>query len=381
MNLTIENLTVAYEGTKAVSNVSFNVNSGEFFGIVGPNGSGKSSILKAMTGLATYEGSIKVNNQEISTLSSKDRAKYISLLPQRVDLSFSFTVKEVVEMGRYAHQTGWFKNYTADDHRLVMQAMEKTGVSNLAHRPLHHLSGGELQRVFLARAIVQEPKILLLDEPTNHLDLKHQISLLKQMTELAHEQDIMILAIFHDLNIASLCCDRLMVLHYGQAEAIEVPDKALTQERLAEIYSERLRIGHHPFHAAPAVFITRSGKTQTKPLKYIKTELKAGFKVEFNQKMKCLSPRLYAKAFDWRSSLTLVPKTTKRVTYRCTSLSGHIGELIIIMEDSGISHALLILEGVLDERSLLLLYEVMVAETVKAGWYMESTTTLSIASC
>src|SRR5699024_5169704 len=150
--------------------VSFRVKKGELFGIIGPNGSGKTTLLKMLSQvLVPSTGDIHLNNQSLSTYTPIELAKLVAVLPQHMMQTFSYTVRETVTLGRYAHQRGIFRSITEKDEQLIYDVMEQTGVMIYEHVPIDRLSGGERQRVFLAQALAQDPEILLLDEPTNHL--------------------------------------------------------------------------------------------------------------------------------------------------------------------------------------------------------------------
>jgi iron complex transport system ATP-binding protein len=160
--LNVHRLSVGYEETVIVDKVDFQVETGEFFGILGPNGSGKTTLLKALSGiLPQSSGEIMFNGKYLSDYSSKELAKLIAVLPQNSSHSFSYSVKETVMLGRYPHQKGLFKAISSYDEEIVYEAMTRTGVEGLQHRKLDELSGGEKQRVFLAQALAQEPKVIL----------------------------------------------------------------------------------------------------------------------------------------------------------------------------------------------------------------------------
>ena len=169
--LEIQQLYGGYRNEDVLTNISIQVKKGELFGIIGPNGSGKTTLMKMISGVQPFrEGNILIKGESLKEYSAKQLAKVIAVLSQHSSESFSYTVKETVSLGRYAHQKGFFKEWSQKDEEIVEEVMNWTGVLTLQDQPIQLLSGGERQRAFLAQALAQEPEILLLDEPTNHLD-------------------------------------------------------------------------------------------------------------------------------------------------------------------------------------------------------------------
>ena len=254
--LAVTGLSGGYERKKVLDNVSFEVQKGELFGILGPNGSGKTTLLSMLSGVLDYQaGSIQIKGRDLKEYSAKELAKVIAVLPQHSSLAFSYTVKETVSLGRYAHQSGWFRNWTEEDERIVQKVMAQTGVDDFQDLQFERLSGGEKQRVLLAQALAQEPEILFLDEPTNHLDLSYQKELLDLMREMAEEQELTVISIFHDLNLAGLYCDRLMLLEKGSVQVIDIPNEVLRQERIQQVYRTEIEKHPHPILPKPQMFI------------------------------------------------------------------------------------------------------------------------------
>ncbi|WP_252313316.1 ABC transporter ATP-binding protein [Sinobaca sp. H24] len=234
----VHQLTAGYGGEDVIKDISLTVQEHEIFGIIGPNGSGKSTLLKCMyRGLETDSGSIEIDGRALLTYSNKDLAKKIAVLPQHTETTFSYTARQVVELGRYPHQSGWFNNTKIEDKRIVDKAMQETRVESFADLPMETLSGGEKQRVLLARALAQEPQILLLDEPTNHLDISHQMNLLNTLREWTSAGKITVVAILHDLNMAAMFCDRLMLLDEGRDAGTGKPGTVLKKDKIEEVYA------------------------------------------------------------------------------------------------------------------------------------------------
>lgn len=244
--LQVNELSGGYGSGLIVRGVSFSVKQGELFGILGPNGSGKTTLLNMISGLTKPEsGTIFVKEKQISTYTPKELARVVAVLPQMTSSQFAYTVKETVSLGRYAHQTGFFKSWTDKDETAVQEAMNQTGTSSFAEKPLSALSGGERQRVFLAQALAQEPEILLLDEPTNHLDLSYQkelLDLLKKMTA----DGLTVISIFHDLNLSSLYCDRLLLMDKGQIHTIGQPADIMIEQHIHDVYDTDVQKQPHP---------------------------------------------------------------------------------------------------------------------------------------
>ncbi|MBM7645331.1 ABC-type cobalamin/Fe3+-siderophores transport system ATPase subunit [Scopulibacillus daqui] len=302
--LTVKNLAVKYHQFTAVKDINFEVKRGEFFGIVGPNGSGKSTILKAINGLLTYQGEIMLDGKDVQSLSSSERARHIAVLPQHIDLSFSFNVKEMIKMGRYAHQKGLLKTWHAQDEETVEAAMRLTSVEHLAVRDISALSGGEMQRVFLARAIVQQPQLLLLDEPTNHLDAAQQMKLLERIYNLSKSEDLTIIGIFHDLNIAGLFCDRLLMLKDGSVQTIAAPETALNEPLLANIYESALIRRDHPKIPAPAINMQR--KIDSAPLACTrKLDKERGWIIDCRPSVKFFGNTGLKNMFEWKKAILI----------------------------------------------------------------------------
>ncbi|HLT54557.1 MAG TPA: adenosylcobinamide amidohydrolase [Bacillota bacterium] len=250
--LKLERVTGGYFSDPIVQNISFSVEKGEFFGILGPNGSGKTTLLKMISGiLPVMEGKILIDGKEIHQYSRKKLAQKIAVLSQISPQAFSYTVKETVELGRYAHQKGVFHQWTIEDEKIVQQVMEETNTLHLQHATLQELSGGEQQRVYLAQALVQQPDILLLDEPTNHLDLAHQ----KNLLDLLKKQKLTVVSVFHELNLASLYCDRLLLLNNGRMQLLSSPDEVLTESQIKEVYQTEVRKQAHYDIAKPQIHI------------------------------------------------------------------------------------------------------------------------------
>ena len=232
MNITAENIKMKIGDNEILKGVSIDSKNREFVGIIGPNGSGKSTLLKSIYRiLKPNDGCIKLDDMDISKMSIKESAKKMAVVSQHNYYNFDFTVKEVVSMGRSPHKKNLERD-NIEDFEIVKESLQKVGMSEFSNRSFSTLSGGEQQRVILARALAQKTPCLILDEPTNHLDIKYQLSLLNIVKSL----DLTVISAIHDLNIASMYWDRLFVMKDGQIVASGTPQDILTKELIKEIY-------------------------------------------------------------------------------------------------------------------------------------------------
>jgi iron complex transport system ATP-binding protein len=301
--LKVQGLSVGYDEKAIVEKIDFHVDTGEFFGILGPNGSGKTTLLKALSGVLSHTaGKITLNGKNLSEYAAKELAKLIAVLPQNSSLSFSYSVKETVMLGRYPHQQGLFKSISSHDEDIVFEAMTQTGVEGLHHRKLDELSGGEKQRVFLAQALAQEPRVILLDEPTNHLDLSFQKSLLELLKKQTKERNLTVVSIFHDLNLASLYCDRLLLLQNGRSRVVDHPEEVLKEQHIKEVYGTEVHKQAHPHVAKPQIVILPDVKAEENHLaageKYLNIAPET-ITYKSPVPMKCMSSGVIGSGFGW----------------------------------------------------------------------------------
>ncbi|HEX7976591.1 MAG TPA: heme ABC transporter ATP-binding protein [Anaerolineales bacterium] len=251
--LEIQSLSVAYGSRPALEDVTFQVAKGEVVALIGPNGAGKTTLMRTVSGvLAARSGRVLVDGQDFKRLSPPQRASYLAVVPQARDLPALFTVWQTVLLGRTPY-LGWLGQASAADQARARWALERTHLLPLAERSIGQLSGGEQQRVLLARALAQDTPILLLDEPTTHLDLQHQSILLNLVQELAREQGLAILMALHDLNLAALYADRVALLVSGSLSALGTPSEVLTPSNLAAAYQVPVHVIPHPDYGTPLV--------------------------------------------------------------------------------------------------------------------------------
>ncbi len=230
-----EKLSISYDGLRLIlDEISFGVDRGTFIGIIGPNGSGKTTLIKAMSRLLTPQnGAIYIDGREIDNFSHRELACEIGVVPQETAVGFDFTVRDIVMMGRHPHIER-FSSEKSEDFEIVRHAMEVTNTLQFADRSINEISGGERQRVIIARALAQRPRILLLDEPTSHLDINNQMEILGIVRNLRGE--VTVVAVMHDLNLASHYCDRLILLHKGSIHANGTPREVITGANLKEVF-------------------------------------------------------------------------------------------------------------------------------------------------
>jgi len=240
--LVVNNLFAGYSGTDVIFDISFKVERGESLCLLGPNGCGKSTLLKSIARIIDYRGTVSINDVDISVLPRKELAKKIALLSQSAQIFFPYTVYETVAMGRYAYSQGFLKNLSGEDEIIIENIFKKLDIYDIKDRMIDELSGGTLQRVFLARTLAQTPDLILLDEPANHLDLKHQIELLKFLKEWVKENNKTLIGVFHDLNLARLFGDTAIVLNNGTIAANGKIDDVLNSDVLNNVYGIDIRM-------------------------------------------------------------------------------------------------------------------------------------------
>ncbi|UCF61910.1 MAG: ABC transporter ATP-binding protein [Anaerolineaceae bacterium] len=253
IRLRFERATIGYGDTPVLNDISLEVIPGEVLGIVGPNGVGKSTLVKGASGILTpISGRIRVDGKEISELSPPNRARLIAVVPQATKLPEAFTARDVVLMGRTPY-LGWLDREGESDFRIAVQTMARTNTNGFADRKIGELSGGDQQRLLIARALTQTPSVLLLDEPTAHLDLRHQDEILNLITSLAKEEGLTVLITLHDLNLVARFADRVALLSNGRVQKLGNPEQVLTPEELTSVYGMEIHVTSHPIHGTPLV--------------------------------------------------------------------------------------------------------------------------------
>lgn len=232
MNIKAENINITLEKNNILKDINIEVDNKEVVGIIGPNGSGKSTFLKCIYRvLKPSDGAILLDKVDIKDMTVKESSKRLAVLSQHNNYNFDFTVKDIVLMGRSPHKK-FMERDNKEDYDIVNDALKKVEMLEFKNRSFQSLSGGEQQRVILARALAQQPQCLILDEPTNHLDIKYQLQLMRIVKNL----NIEVIAAIHDLNIAAMYCDKIYVLKDGEIIKYGNPKEVLTQKLIKEVY-------------------------------------------------------------------------------------------------------------------------------------------------
>lgn len=242
--LQVKNISFSIDEKEILKDISFNVPKGSFIGIIGPNGSGKSTLLKNIYRLhKPSSGSIILDNKDLSKMKDKECARDIAVLAQESSTNFDFTVQQIVKMGRYPYKSV-FEDYSKEDIEMVKNMLYKVGLEDYGDRSFFALSGGEKQRVLIARALVQNTDFLILDEPTNHLDIGYQI----QLMDLVKSLNIATLAAIHDMNLAAMYCDYLIVMKAGKIIKFGAVEEVIDAEMLKEVFGVNAYVGTNPMN-------------------------------------------------------------------------------------------------------------------------------------
>ena len=235
--LELDKITTGYGEKDIIRNISFGVDVGECLGIIGPNGCGKTTLFKTITNILPYTGEIKLDGQSTRKMKPRQIAAKIAMLSQLPGVYFSYTVFDTVMMGRYLHIKDRLLGLpAAEDKAQVMHCLEAVGLAKEKDSEITKLSGGQLQRVFLARTLAQEPQIILLDEPTNHLDLKYQIELIEYLKIWVQGGHRAVIGVLHDLNLALSLSDKLLVMKEGTVQAYGQASETISCGLLEETY-------------------------------------------------------------------------------------------------------------------------------------------------
>jgi len=253
--ISLQSVTAGYDGRAVVHEVSLAVGAGEVVGLIGPNGSGKTTLVRvASRALRPMAGAIRVAGRDPYGIPARHAARLVAVVPQELAPPFSFTALEVVLMGRSPYLSPWGGGGSGD-YRIAREAMEAAAVHHLADRPLEELSGGEKQGVVLAQALAQDAPVLLLDEPTTHLDLRHVVGILEVVLRLARDEGKAVMAVFHDLNLASGFCDRLVALDRGRIVAEGTPEEVVSRGLLRDLYGVDAEVTPHFASGRPTVLL------------------------------------------------------------------------------------------------------------------------------
>lgn len=251
--LHVETLSVTMNQKAILSGISFELHKGKILGLIGPNGAGKTTLIRAINGSVDIEqGKIVFKKQDLTALNTQEHARFIATVPQNRVIPAGFTVRQIVLMGRTPY-LNWFGRSTKEDEQIAEQAMRRTDTLSLADVTADELSGGEQQRVILARAFAQNTPLLLLDEPTTHLDIRFQMEFLDLLFEHVREEKMSVIIAMHDLNQAMRFCDEVLLLSQGKIYASGKPQDVLTEKKLSTVYQYPIKIKYN--HGDTPVYI------------------------------------------------------------------------------------------------------------------------------
>ncbi|WP_019177580.1 ABC transporter ATP-binding protein [Methanomassiliicoccus luminyensis] len=258
VQIAVNGVRFSYNSSEVLSGVSMEAREGEIIGILGPNGSGKTTLLKCMNrALSPSSGTVLIEGKDHSKMSKKEIALQVGVVPQNGGVNFPFTVLDVVMMGR-TPALKRFEPETEQDIDIVKEAMEKANVVHLAGRPVSDISGGEMQRVIIARALAQRPRIMLLDEPTLHLDINHQLDILDLIHSLAKKQKMVVIIVTHDLGLAARYCDHIVLMKGGSVQAAGAVPEVLTSDNMRKVFSIEAELQFDQRTGAYGVTVLRS---------------------------------------------------------------------------------------------------------------------------
>ncbi len=252
--LTVDKVTAGYDKDPIIRDISFAVPKGSILGIIGPNGAGKTTLFRTISKLMRpWKGSVFYKAADISTMSQKEYAGHVAVIPQFRSVPPPFTVREFISMGRYPH-SGRLARMNPEDISIVEHTLRLLKLENFKDKKVNALSGGEMQRVFLAQGLTQRPELILMDEPTIHLDITHKMRILDIIGSLAKESGLTALIILHDLNLTSAYCDHVVMMKKGEIFAKGTPLEILTGESISALYEANVRVGKDPVTQRPHVF-------------------------------------------------------------------------------------------------------------------------------
>lgn len=254
----VQHVAKSYGRLSVLRDISLKVEAGELLGIIGPNGSGKSTLLNLLSGIEKPDqGDIRLAGHPIASFSRKSLSRKLAVLQQDGLPSIAYPVREVLEMGRFPFQDWRGRERDGNAEDLLKQIMERLELQELADRPLSVLSGGQRQRVALGKVMAQQPEVLLLDEPTTYLDIRYQMQFMDLIASWQKEEGLTVIAVMHDLNLASLYCDRLLILNEGQVIAEGTPDEILVPETVETVFEVKSHTVIHPDAGVPQLLLQK----------------------------------------------------------------------------------------------------------------------------
>jgi ABC-type cobalamin/Fe3+-siderophores transport system ATPase subunit len=257
MGFDVKNISFSYGSKKIIDNLSIRLEHGKFYGILGPNGSGKTTFLDLLSShRRPTTGSVFLNGKDLTSCTRKQLAKEVAIVPQNFYINFPFTVADIVMMGRHPHVPR-FARPAAADLEMVAKVMHQVDLSEFRHRFVTELSGGEKQRVVLARALVQDTPVLILDEATSNLDIRHTMALMNLVSEKTKRTDGLVIAVFQDINLAAVYCDELVFLKNGVLIDHGLKAAVLNPDTIRLVFEVESKIEFEPFNNAQQVVFRR----------------------------------------------------------------------------------------------------------------------------
>lgn len=255
--LSFSHAAVGYGEKLVLRDVSFQITKGEYVALIGSNGTGKSTLIKCVSGLLPLEGGeVQICGKDLRRLKARERARMVAVVPQSYYVDYGFTVEDIVMMGRNPYIDLRHRE-SKEDREIAERAMELTKTTQFRDRLYNELSGGERQRVILARAITQQPQIILLDEPTSALDLHHQIEVMELIRDLNEKEQITVMAVLHDINLASRFCSRIVILKDGKVKADGTPQEVINRDEMEALYDMKLFVKNNPLLGKPEIIPIR----------------------------------------------------------------------------------------------------------------------------
>ncbi|MDP8233988.1 MAG: ABC transporter ATP-binding protein [Candidatus Saelkia tenebricola] len=252
--LEIKNVFSGYNKKPVIKGISFEVAKGEFIGLIGPNGAGKSTLFKTLNGiLPILKGEVYYQGADLTKMNLNERARRIAVLPQVFKVQFSYTVEEFIFLGRFPYSER-FRCFSKKDETVVCKSIEMLSLQKIRNRKINELSGGELQKVLVAQAFVQEPELLLLDEPTSHLDIGGQVEIMNTLRDF-NENGLTVISVLHDLNLASEYCNRLILLNNGELIKNGTPQEVMDYQLIEQVYKARVVIKENPYSNKPFLIL------------------------------------------------------------------------------------------------------------------------------
>lgn len=267
--LEVKQVSKSYGRQRALKPIDWRVKKGEFWGVIGPNGSGKSTLLNLLSGTeAADSGEVLLLDKPVRSYRRKELSRHLAVLQQDGLPPISFTVREVLEMGRYPFQNWRGADIEEDAEVILEDIMRRLDLTSLADRPLSSLSGGQRQRAALGKVMAQQPEIVLLDEPTTFLDVRYQLQFMELVEAWRRQEGLTVIAVMHDLNLASLYCDSLLVLDQGEVAGSGRPQQIMTPQLIERIFTVNAYSVPHPDHGEPQLLYRKGVVAQTLPEKF-----------------------------------------------------------------------------------------------------------------